>query len=441
MHCPSFVERVLRRLREGGHQAVVVGGAVRDGHLGLEPHDWDLSTDARPERVVELFDRVVTVGLEKGTVLVLMEEHGVEVTSFRRPGRSAFATPGDELFGESLEADLSARDFTLDAMAWSLDQGLIDPHGGRRDLADGILRAVGSAEDRFAEDPLRVWRGCRLAATYALQADAETARAMKVWAPRLSEIPGERIRDELLKLLAIEDPRPGFELARELGVLEVFLPELVACHDVQQNPRYHRHDVWGHTMSAIVAADAGDDFLRLAALFHDLGKPVVAQDGHFHGHEGVGAEMVPILGRRLHLGKALTRRLAHVVAQHMFHYSSDMSDAALRRFIRRVGTDEVETVLALRRVDRAGKGWSDEGDRVEDLELRARLDGLMSQDCAFGIGDLAIGGKELMDELSLPEGPQVGRLLHGLLEWVLDDPERNEASTLLAEARRRIHQG
>jgi tRNA nucleotidyltransferase (CCA-adding enzyme) len=441
---PATVEHVLGTLRDAGHEAVLVGGAVRDQLLGL-PHgtwDWDAATSATPEQVVALFADS-TWENRFGTVTV-RGLPPVEVTSYRAESGYRDARRPDEVrFGVSLQEDLSRRDFTINAIAWlptdlpARRGRLIDPAGGVGDLRRRVLRTVGDPRDRFGEDALRLIRAARLAARFTLALDPATEAAARSLAPTASAVSGERVRDELDRMLAAQAaPSRGLLLLEGLGLLAVILPEVAALRGVPQQKRVPG-DALDHTLAAVdaVASDAPSD-ARIAALLHDVGKASTLADGHFFDHERVGAEMARAVLERLRVARSRTDRIVAVIEHHMYHYEPAWTDAAVRRFVRRLDRVDRELLFALRRADNLASGAGDEGERNQQ-ELESRIAAqLASQPELLLERRLAIDGDDLQEALGRPPGPWVGELLHRLSEVALDDPARNERATLLELARR-----
>jgi tRNA nucleotidyltransferase (CCA-adding enzyme) len=441
---PADVTFLLQRLRERGYRGWVVGGCVRDLLRNLVPKDWDIATDARPEQVQACFDHVVPTGLQHGTVTVLVGDRPYELTTLRgdgtyRDGRR----PESVQFVDDITADLARRDFTCNAIAIDALHGhLVDPFGGRADLAAGILRAVGIAEDRFAEDGLRVLRGARFVATLGATLDPATERAMASSRAlaTFQKVSAERIRDEWLKSMKAARPSQAFEVMLRIGLLAQIAPELMESVGCTQN-RYHAYDVWGHAMSCLDACEPLP-LLRMAALLHDIGKPRTrafsekTNDYTFYEHERVGAEIVDPLLQRLKFANDERARITGLVRHHLLCYDSDWSNAAVRRWLRRVGPDLAADLYRLGRADARGKGLDASADlqRIDELEQRAAR--LLASGAALSVRDLAIGGQELRTELGMTPGPAMGQLLNRLLELVLDEPERNQRDTLLVEARR-----
>lgn len=433
---------MLANLARAGHDAVLVGGSVRDLLRGERPTDWDVATSAAPEAVAALFPGSTWLN-RFGTVTVSPPDAPpIEVTSYRsETGYRDRRRPDDVRFGVALERDLERRDFTVNAMAWrpeELETGdgeLIDPHGGRDDLARGILRAVGDPAARFGEDALRVLRAVRFATALGLQVEPSTAKAMRAAAPSVAGVSGERLRDELLRILGHPEAAPSaaLRLMLEAGVLAAVLPELAALRGIPQGKPL-AGDALDHSLRTMDALPATDPYLRLAGLLHDLGKAATLADGHFIGHEEVGATLTAAVLERLRLPQAHADRITHLVRQHMFAYASDWTDAAVRRFVRRVGGAALDDLFALRAADNLASGVA-EPDRGGIEELRRRI-AEVAMAAPLATHQLAVDGFDLQAALGLPPSPEIGRLLGELLEATIEDPTLNERETLIGLARR-----
>jgi tRNA nucleotidyltransferase (CCA-adding enzyme) len=430
---PGPVHSLLRALWSGGHAAYVVGGSLRDVILGRSPGDWDLATDARPERVLELFPGSVYENAF-GTVAVRWDGEVYEITTFRSDHDYAdFRRPHRVEFGDSIEVDLARRDFTINAIAWGgpggdAAPGLVDPFDGRGDVERRVLRAVGEPRDRFEEDALRMVRAVRLAATLDVGIEAATLAAIQARSELVAHLSGERIAAELGKLLSAERPSVGLRLMADTGVLAPISAELAAQRGVPQN-KVPGEDLWDHTLRAVDAARADRPVVRLATLLHDIGKPATFADGHFLGHDAVGADMAGAFLDRLRVARSVRARVVHLVRHHMFSYEPAWSDAAVRRFIGKIGPDAIEELFELREADNLGSGRPAEADGLD--ELRARVAAELASGPILGRGQLAVDGTDLMTELGLEQGPILGRILDGLLERVIADPALNDRPTLL----------
>jgi tRNA nucleotidyltransferase (CCA-adding enzyme) len=441
---PPDVLAVCQRLRTAGRQAHLVGGGVRDMLLGRRPADFDVATDARPEDVIELFGHTFAIptGLKHGTVTVLTDaspRRHVEVTTFR--GEGAYLDgrrPSSVSYVDSLNEDLARRDFTMNAIAFDpLTGDITDPFAGRSDLARGVIRAVRDPVERFSEDGLRPMRAVRQAAQLEFQIEAATHAAIEKTVDVFRKVSMERIRDELYKLLGARKPSHGLELMRETGLLAEVIPELLEGVGCTQN-RFHKYDVYHHTLE-VVDGTKGDAVIRLGALLHDVGKPRARQpregapgEFSFFKHEFVGADMADAICRRLKLPNVDRERVVGMVAHHMFFYSPEWTDGAVRRFVRAVGGNEaLAGLFALREGDVAGRGFGEDPER-ELGELKRRIAEVAAEDAALKVTDLAIDGKDVMRVLGLPPGRDIGRVLDRLLERVLDDASLNTREKLEA---------
>jgi putative nucleotidyltransferase with HDIG domain len=448
---------VVERLRSVGGRVWLVGGALRDLlrrrpgfaeerpplpvlSTELEPSEIDLATDLTPDVVGRAFPGAPEVGRRFGTVLV---QHGggvFEVTTLRGEGGYSDGRRPDEVrFGVSIEEDLARRDFTVNALALELPEGeLLDPFGGLSDLRRGVLRAVGDPERRLAEDGLRAYRACRFAATLELGPTVDLRRALRDNAAVARGVAWERIGAELNKALDAERPGVCFELLRRVGLLEHCLPELANCYGVTQGGR-HELDVYDHSLLTCDRAPRDKPVVRWAALLHDVGKPAARRERGrrliFHGHDELSAKLAERALRRLKLPGELRRRVVHLVRRHMFLYTPEWGDAAVRRFVRRIGVgnlaDLFDLVIADRSAHRRDELYAPPADIVT---LMKRIEGLGVAGAALELGDLAIDGRDLLRLTGREPGPWVGRLLERLLEEVLEDPELNTSDVLLQRA-------
>ncbi|MDQ3691585.1 MAG: CCA tRNA nucleotidyltransferase [Chloroflexota bacterium] len=438
---PEQVLRVLRTLSAAGHEAALVGGVVRD-RLRSDPNqptDWDVATSARPEAVAALLAGAIWEN-RFGTVTAVGPP-AVEITSYRTEGTYRDRRrPDDVRFGASLGEDLARRDFTMNAMAWvpvDLEAGrgrLVDPFGGALDLRARLLRTVGDPIERFGEDALRLVRAARFAGRFELAIDTPTEAAIRKLAPIAASVSAERIRDELSRMLGDPVPSRALRLLERLDLLGTIAPELAALRGVPQ-AKVVAGDALDHTLATVDAAPLDPAGVRLAALLHDVGKATTLADGHFIGHERVGAELAAGLLRRLRVPRPLAVSIVHAIRQHMYAYDETWTDAAVRRFIRRIGEPRMPLLFALRRADNdaSGAGRIGEANQVA-LERRIAAELVASPDL-LRRSRLAIDGKDLQRELGLRPGPQIGRLLDRLMESVLDDPALNRREILLELAR------
>ncbi|HYJ32316.1 MAG TPA: HD domain-containing protein [Candidatus Binatia bacterium] len=439
---PPPVRDLILRLQGEGNRACLVGGCVRDLIRGTPVLDWDVGTGAVPERVLALFPEAIPTGLKHGTVTVPLPSGPCEVTTFRiESGYSDARRPDRVTFTGDVERDLARRDFTVNAIAWDpIARAEWDPFGGRDDLARRILRAVGDPATRFREDGLRPVRAARFAATLEFEVEPETFAALAVARDQVARVAAERIREELLKMLQAREPSRGFEVLRRAGLLEIVLPELAACVAVPQN-RYHAYDVYFHTLYSTDAAPPAKPAVRLAALFHDVGKPATRAekengDATFYNHQFESARLTEAAMARLRFSRDLTDRVVHLVKNHMFDYRPEWTDATVRRFVRTVGIENVADLFDLRIADNLGNGLKT-GFPHYLGELTERIGRVVEAQEALSVRDLKVDGADVMRELGLPPGPEVGRILDRLLEEVTEDPSLNERKRLL----RRLSQG
>ncbi|MBI3539306.1 MAG: CCA tRNA nucleotidyltransferase, partial [Candidatus Eisenbacteria bacterium] len=412
---PAPLPEVLARLREGGHAALIVGGSVRDALLGRSPKGLaDVATDLHPDAVATRFSHVAPTGLRHGTVTIITDVGAIECTTFRREGAYSDARRPDrvEFTADPLE-DLARRDLTVNAMAWDPDLGtLLDPFDGALDLEQRTLRAVGEPLDRFREDALRPLRVARFTATLAMEPDAALRAALASLAVEGSgyaaeAVAVERVFAEIAALLTAREPSRGFEVLREARLLERWLPELARCRGVPQN-RFHAYDVYFHSLYTCDAAPAEKPAVRWAALLHDVGKPDTRVEKHgegtFYNHQFVGAAMAGRLLDRLRAPAALRDDVVHLVREHMFDYRREWSDAALRRWLRRVGPEHVADLFDLRIADMLGNGLKQGFPAYLDA-MRRRIDALLAAEHALEVTDLAVDGRDVMRELAIPPGP------------------------------------
>lgn len=448
---PEDVLGICRRLRDAGFRAWLVGGCVRDELLHtMRPNataahpargDWDLATSARPEQVQKLFRKVIPTGIEHGTVTVMVRGMGVEVTTLR--GETSYSDgrrPDTVFYVDDITADLARRDFTINAIAYDpLDGALVDPFDGIGDLRRNLLRAVGDAKTRFAEDGLRALRAARFVATLEVDIDPATAAAIEPSLSSYRRVSPERVRDEWLKLMKAPAPSRAFEIMRAHGLLAVTAPELLEQVGCDQG-RDQEFDVWQHTMLCVDHCPKSP-VLRMAGLLHDLGKPRArvhepeTNRVTFDGHAALGARMADDLLQRLRFSNQERTTITALIEHHVIDDERSWTDADVRRFLQRVSPALLPDLLALRRADEVAKG-GDPRQRLDRLAaLEQRADALLTAGAVLSLKELAIGGKDLMKALGLAPGPQIGQLLQALLEEVIEDPARNRPDYLLGRAR------
>lgn len=435
MKLPSYVAYCVETLEEAGFAAYAVGGCVRDWLLGREPHDYDLCTNAPPERIQALFPKqdLVLAGRKHGTVGVIFGTDVVEITTFRREGDYADGRHPDWVeFVENVDEDLARRDFTVNAMAWSPTRGLADPFGGKEDLRRGILRAVREPEQRFREDPLRILRGARFAAKYRLEPEEKTLEAMAGLAPLMDGLARERVFSELCQLLLHARTE---DLLRYQPIITQVIPALAPAVGFDQHSPYHHYDLYTH-IAHVTAAVPSELPLRWAALLHDVGKPktfTVDENGrgHFYGHAQEGSRMADEILWQLKAPNALREQVVLLVEQHMTLV--EPLRMPVRRRVSRLGAENFFLLLSLQEADMGGKGA--EGEETDDRfqTMRRIAEDLLKEETCLSLRDLAINGHDLM-ELGYPQGKAVGKCLNDLLELVVLEMIPNDRQELLSRA-------
>jgi len=437
VHIPESLKTAADIFASASYQCWLVGGAVRDGLLNRDSEDYDLATDAEPEDVVKLFRRTIPTGIKHGTITILVGSHQFETTTFRKDGDYSDGRRPDEVsYSNSILDDLARRDFTINAIAWDLiNNKLLDPHQGREDLKKKIIRAIGIPGERLQEDGLRSIRACRFASQLGFRIHPDTLKAIGENLTNIPSISAERIWDELKKIFATEKPSISFNLFLETGLMNILLPEIAECAGVTQKGE-HVLDVFNHIIKACDLSERNNLQLRAAALFHDIGKPSVKNknendDTTFYRHEIVGAEITEKILYRYRASNADRNRITSLVRYHMFHYTAEWTDAAVRRFMAEVGLDLLDDLIALRIADAAAIS-PDNAIPTDNLEeLMGRVKGILEAKSALNIGSLKVNGKDIIAYLGLKPGPVLGNILRYLLDSVIEDPECNEHSRLL----------
>lgn len=447
MVIPKEVEFVISQLKKKGFETYIVGGCVRDFLRGMEPQDWDVATNAKPAEIGKIFLRSY-LDNKFGTVTVLTGSKNprlkeIEITPYRIDEKYTDKRHPDQIhWAKTIEEDLSRRDFTVNAMAFDpKDQELriIDPFKGQKDLEDKIIRAVGKAKDRFSEDALRMIRTVRLATILNFKIEEKTAKAIKENSPWLQAISKERIRDEFLKIIMAERAAEGIEILRKLDLLKYIIPELEEGYEVAQN-KHHIYDCYEHSLRSLdfTAKKNFNKHVRLATLFHDIGKPRTKRgegpDATFYGHEVVGAKMAVQILNRLKFPKKDIEKIAKLVRYHLFYYNVDeVGDASVRRLVRQVGPENMEELLQVRMADRIGSGVP----KAEPYKLRhlRYVVEKVSQD-PISVKMLKVKGTGVIKILKIQPGPKVGQILDVLLSYVLDDPKKNKKEFLEKEIKK-----
>jgi len=436
---PKEVSYVTDTLEKAGFEAYLVGGCVRDIIMDREPKDWDITTNAKPEQIIGLFEKTVYEN-DFGTVMVIQEEvsretlRQIEVTPYRIEAKySDFRHPDEVKFSENLEDDLKRRDFTVNAMAFRNVNGkadLKDIFGGIKDIKDKTLRAVGNPDERFQEDALRMLRAVRFAMQLDFSVSHESTESIFKNAGLIKEISLERIRDEFSKIILSQNPSAGIVMLQKFGLLKNIIPELEEGIDCEQGGE-HIYDVWNHLLHALQHS-ADKDWpleVRLAALFHDIGKPKSRRSAStgkkkytFYGHEVIGARMTKKILERLKFTKKEIELVDKLVRNHMFFSDTELITlSAVRRIITKVGKENIWLLMDVRECDRVGM-------RKKEAPYRLRKYFAMIEEALhdpISVGQLKIDGEFMIKELNIPPGPRMGWMLHALLEEVLDDPKKN----------------
>lgn len=438
MEIPKEVKIALKKLIDSGYEAYIVGGCVRDFLLGRESSDWDIATSATPYEIQKVFKKTLYEN-KFGTVTVFIDGFKIEVTTYRsEEGYSDKRHPDSVKYLKSLEEDLKRRDFTINAMAYSYDGVLIDLFSGEEDLKNRLIRAVGDPEKRFSEDALRILRAIRFAAQLDFQIEKKTALAIKKLVKSLKDISNERIRDELVKIIMSKKPKYGFDLMKDLGVLEIILPEVAKGIGVSQN-KHHIYDVYEHNTRALqYTADQNYPLhVRIAALLHDVAKPQTkrgeGENATFYNHEVLGAKMAKNILKRLKFPNEIVNKVYLLVRYHLFYYNvGEVTESSVRRLIAKVGLENIEDLLKVRYADRIGSGTP----KAEPYKLRhfRYMVHKVSKD-PISVKMLAINGNDLIKELNLKPSPILGLILNALLSEVLDDPSKNKREILLKRAK------
>lgn len=435
---PNTVNNILKLLSSYGHTGYVVGGCVRDCIMGRQPHDWDICTSALPEEIMTLFRgqgfTVVPTGIQHGTVTVFIDTVGYEITTYRiDQDYEDHRHPTEVKFTRSLEEDLSRRDFTINAIAYNSDVGLVDLFNGVQDIHDGIIRCVGCAQDRFSEDALRIMRAIRFASQFDFTYDTSVISGIARNKHLLDFISKERIHDELIKIL--QSTNASVHICMFAEVFKQIIPELSDMFDFPQNNPYHVYDVWNHTIHVLQYAESYDIVTKLAALFHDIGKPHCYQDGndgvrHFKGHGRVSADITDHILRNLRFDNKTREAVVQLVYYHDATF--EVGTKYVNRWINKIGKDQFIRLLDLRESDIEGQGPLNREARIEKIQkIRDILSAIENAPQCFSVKDLAINGYDLMS-VGYSPGKQIGSALNVCLSKVLDQEIDNNRDCLLS---------
>ncbi|MCR4787080.1 MAG: CCA tRNA nucleotidyltransferase [Lachnospiraceae bacterium] len=430
---PETVRKIINTITAAGYEAYAVGGCIRDMLLGKEPKDYDITTSAKPEEVKALFRRTIDTGIEHGTVTIMVKETGYEVTTYRIDGKYEDSRhPSEVKFTRSLKEDLLRRDFTINAMAYNDQDGLQDPFDGVSDLEKGIIRCVGDPMMRFGEDALRIMRAVRFSAQLGYEIETKTFEAMKALSGTLEKISKERIQAELEKLLCSDHPG-NIRIAYETGITKVIMPEFDEMMQCEQNNPHHCYSVGEHTVHVVENIE-NDRYLRLGALFHDIGKPECKKTGedgidHFHGHPEVSRMMARNILRRLKFDNNTIKIVSELAGFHDLYVDPTLK--GVRKAMNKTGEDLFPMVLKIKYADIMAQSDFKREEKLDKLKILNELyeEIIKNKDC-ITVKDLAITGHDLI-KMGVPEGPRIRQILQKVLDEVIDDPSLNNRDSLI----------
>ncbi len=434
LYIPDYVNKILNRLENFGFEAYIVGGSVRDLLLGKSPHDYDVTTNAKPDAIQELFHdlKAISIGKKYGTIVLVQEEGNIEVTTYRIEGEYLDGRrPSGVIFSNKIKKDLSRRDFTINAMAYNHHQGLLDPFDGQIDLDNNIIRTVGDPYKRFSEDYLRILRGVRFASQLGFILDDQAYIVSRKLSHLLSNISGERIKEELFKILLSKKPSYGIRLMNDLNILDTILPELKATVAFNQHNLNHDKDIFEHTLCVV---DGVSDVLeiRLAALFHDIGKPLTfTMDdkgiGHFYKHEKISVDIAKDILTRLKCSNDLIKDVTLLIDSHM-NKGREMKTQGIKKLISRVGENRIYQLIELQMVDR--KCTTEIADVDYLVNRKQEIQAILERKEPIEKKQLAIDGNDILN-LGYGQGEIIGEILNYLMEKVLNTPELNTKEKLI----------
>lgn len=439
---PEKVKYIIDTITQAGYEAYIVGGCVRDAILGRVPEDWDITTSAKPEQVKELFRRTIDTGIQHGTVTIMLEKEGFEVTTYRIDGKYEDSRhPKEVIFTPNLKEDLKRRDFTINAMAYNEEAGLIDLYGGIEDIQNKTIRCVGNAEERFGEDALRIMRAVRFSAQLGYSIEEETKEAIKKLAPNLKNISAERIQVELIKLLV--SPHPDYlREAYNTGITAVILPEFDACMKTKQNNPHHQYTVGEHILHSLLEVEP-KKHLRLAMLLHDVGKPATitcdeAGIHHFYNHAVVGEIMTKSILRRLRFDNDTIYKVTKLVYFHDYGNSVEPDMCKVRRAIHKIGEDIFPMLFPVKYADIYAQSEYKRKEKIRILEQWQQLYGeIQEQKQCVSLKSMAVTGNDLI-AAGMKPGKEVGEMLNILLDKVIENPESNTRDFLMQEVKMRL---
>ena len=436
INIPADANELIHTLQNNGHSAYIVGGCVRDSILGRTPHDWDICTSATPSEMLEIFKdkKFIETGLQHGTVTIVVNGEPYEITTYRIDGiYSDNRRPDTVTFTDKLVEDLRRRDFTINAMAYNDEEGLIDPFNGMEDIKYKKISCVGFAEDRFGEDALRILRAIRFAAQLEFTIMPGTDWEIHKQYKNLENISIERINSEFCKIASSDDF--CVELLLYKDVFSLFIPELKDMFDFPQNNPWHIWDVFGHTIHAVEYCDSDDLVVRLAVFFHDFGKPHSYQDGedgirHFKGHGKVSADMTDSIMKRLRFDNETRNNVVELVYYHDATF--EVGKKYVKRWLNKIGEKQFRRLLQVKKADNKAQNLELSSDRIKELsEIEALIDEVLQEDECFSLKDLAVNGNDVKKAMMLKEGKDVGYWLNEILKRVIDGELNNNRDDLI----------
>ncbi len=443
INLPEKVKFIIDTITAAGFEAFAVGGCIRDSILGRNPADWDITTSAKPHQVKALFTKTFDTGIQHGTITVLLDKEGFEVTTYRIDGEYEDSRhPKEVVFTSNLIEDLKRRDFTINAMAYNDTTGLVDAFGGLEDIDRGVIKCVGNPAERFSEDALRIMRAVRFSAQLGYEIEENTRQAIEKLAPTLKNISAERIQVELVKLLC--SPHPDYlKIMYDTGVTAVVLPEFDRCMETPQIHKHHMYDVGTHTLVALKETPA-DKVLRLAVLLHDIGKPralEVDEEGitHFHGHQIISRDMAEEILKRLRFDNDTIYKVTKLVEFHDYGNGVVPTKNIVRRGVYRMGEDIFPLLYDVKKADVLGQSLYKREEKLQLLEDWQRLyEQIVADKECVSLKTLAVTGRDLIAEGQKP-GKEMGEILQALLQYVLDNPEKNEKDILITYFKEELH--
>lgn len=433
---PKGCKELINILHSNGYEAFLCGGAVRDSILGRTIHDYDITTSATPDEMMEIFKdkRIIETGLQHGTITIVIDGEPYEVTTYRIDGNYSDSRRPDKVtFTKSLEEDLKRRDFTINAMAYNDEVGLVDPFNGMEDIEYYKIRCVGRAEDRFSEDALRILRAIRFASQLGFVVDSDVSLNIHKMYKNLENISIERINSEFCKIAASSDFCVQMVLYHE--VFSLFIPEIKNMFGFQQNNPYHIYDVWNHTVHAIEYCESDDLVTRLSVFFHDIGKPHCYQDSedgirHFKGHGRVSADMTDKIMKRLRFDNDTREKVVELVYYHDATF--EVGKKYVKRWLNKIGEEQFKRLLNIRRADIKAQADINQETRLQKIDnIGYILEEVLQDDECFSLKDLAVNGKDVMDTMLIKSGKEVGYWLNEILTRVIDGRLKNDREDLI----------